>query len=184
MRVPRAQQVQEVLGNSDLVSMTERVDDVAVRMGPMVNRGVVEGLDRQSPRHWTPRGLRWGWTAGIWLASSRTAGDHRQVSVEASLTGRNTPLSHLSAQVVDPLDGRDARLGQRRQHVSQPQDWHGIEEDVKAHRLAVYPWPHDVLRGDATTVSGAHDGRAGGRWPLGPRQDDPRRPQINVMTGS
>ena len=182
--MPRAQQVQEVLGNSDLVSMTERVDEVAVRMGQLVNRGCVEGLDRHSPRHWKPRGLRWGWTAVIWLASSLTEGDHRKVSVEASLTGMKPTLSHLSAQVVDPLDGSDARLGHLRQHVSQPPYWHGIEEDVKAHSLAVYPLPHDVIRGDATTVSGAHDGRAGGRWPLGPRQDDPRRPQINVMTGS
>jgi transposase len=41
-----------------------------------------------------------------------------------------------------------------------------------------------VIRCAATTVSGEHDVREGGRLPCGPSQDDPSRPQINVLTGS
>ena len=37
MRVQLAQQVQESLGQSDLVIITERVDDVALLIGQMVN---------------------------------------------------------------------------------------------------------------------------------------------------
>ena len=69
MRVQLAQQAQEILGTSDLVIITERVDDVALLIGQMVKMGLPEVLDRHIPRHWTQRGLSWGWTAVIWLAA-------------------------------------------------------------------------------------------------------------------
>ena len=67
MRVQLAQQAQEILGQSDLVIITERVDDVALLIGQMVKMGLPEVLDRHIPRHWAQRGLSWGWTAVIWL---------------------------------------------------------------------------------------------------------------------
>jgi len=81
MRVQLAQQVQDLLGQSDLVIITERRDDVALLIGQMVKMGFVEILDRQMPRHYQQRGLSWGWTAVIWLAYILTEGDHRKVSV-------------------------------------------------------------------------------------------------------
>ena len=87
MRVQLAQQAQEILGKSDLVIITERVDDVALLIGQMVKMGLPEVLDRHIPRHWTQRGLSWGWTAVIWLAYIVTEGDHRNVSMETSLQG-------------------------------------------------------------------------------------------------
>ena len=65
MRVQLAQQAQEILGQSDLVMITERVDDVALLIGQMVKMGLPEVLDRPIPRHGTQRGLSWGWTAVI-----------------------------------------------------------------------------------------------------------------------
>jgi hypothetical protein len=59
------------------VIITERVDDVALLIGQMVKMGLPEVLDRHIPRHWTQRGLSWGWTAVIWLAYIVTEGDHR-----------------------------------------------------------------------------------------------------------
>jgi transposase len=41
---------------------------VALLIGQMVKMGLPEVLDRHIPRHWTQRGLSWGWTAVIWLA--------------------------------------------------------------------------------------------------------------------
>jgi len=55
-----AQQAQELLGTSDWVIITERVDDVALRIGQMVKMGLPEVLDRHIPRHWTQRGRSWG----------------------------------------------------------------------------------------------------------------------------
>src|SRR5438093_8961733 len=110
MRVQLAQQAQEILGQSDLVIITERVDDVALLIGQMVKRGFVEVLDRHIPRHGQQRERSWGWTAVSGLAYILTEGDHRKVSVATSLKGMHHTLSHLTAQVVDPLDLRDRRL--------------------------------------------------------------------------
>src|SRR6059058_1970031 len=86
MRVRLTQQAQESLGQSDLVIITERVDDVALLIGQMVKMGLVEVLDRHLPRHWKQRRVSWDWTAVIWLAYILTEENHRKVSVEAYIT--------------------------------------------------------------------------------------------------
>jgi len=48
MRVQLAQQAKEILGTSDVVMITERVDDVALLIGQMVKMGLPEVLDRLS----------------------------------------------------------------------------------------------------------------------------------------
>jgi transposase len=137
MRVQLAQQVQAILGQTDLVIITERVDEVALLIGQMVKRGFVEVLDRPSPRPWKQRGVSWGWTAVLWLASILTEGDHRKVSVEADIQGRQTTRSRLSTQVIDPLDLSDDRLGHLLTYVSQPTYWHRIDKALNAHSIAV-----------------------------------------------
>ena len=184
MRVQLAHQAQEILGQSDLVMITERVDDVALLIGQMVKMGLPEVLDRHIPRHWTQRGLSWGWTAVIWLAYIVTEGDHRKVSVETYLKGMHHTLSHLTAQVIEPLDFSDDRLSHLLKHLSKPTYWHQIEHDLNARSIEVYPLPQDVLRCDATTGSGDHKVTAEGLFQFGHSKDDPTRPQIKVMLGA
>jgi transposase len=184
MRVQLAQQAQEILGQSDLVMITERVDDVALLIGQMVKMGWPAVLDRHLPRHGTQRGLSWGWTAVIWLASIVTEGDHRKVSVETYLKGMHHTLSDLAAQVIEPLDFRDDRLSHLLTHLSKPTYWHQIERDLNARCIEVHALPQDVIRCDATTVSGAHEVTEGGLVQFGHRKDDPTRPQLKVMMGS
>ena len=184
MRVQWAQQVQELVGTSELVIITERVDDVALLIGHMVKMGFVEGLDRHIPRHWQQRALSWGWTAVIWLAYILTEGDHRKVSVEAYIQGMHHTLSRLSGQVITPLDCSDDRLGHLLQHLSKPTYWHEIERELNTRSLAVYALSQHVIRCDATTVSGTHEVRDGGLLQFGHSKDAPRRPQITVMMGS
>jgi len=184
MNVQLAQQVQELLGTSELVIITERVDDVALLMGQMVKMGFVEILDRHLPRHWKQRQLSWGWTAVIWLAYILTEGDHRKVSVAAYINGMQRTLSGLSGQVIDPLDFNDDRLSHLLQHLSRPRYWHEIEQDLNARSLEVYDLSSEAIRCDATTVSGEHDVTDGGLLQFGHSKDDPSRPQIKVMTGS
>jgi transposase len=184
MRVQLSQQATEILGHSELVIITERVDDVARLMGQMVKMGLPEVLDRHIPRHWTQRGLSWGWTAVIWLAYMLTEGDHRTVSVETSLKGMHHTLSHLTAQVIEPLDLSDDRLSHLLKHLSKPAYWHAIERDLNERSIEVYDLSQDVIRCDATTVSGAHEVTAGGLVQFGQSKEDPTRPQIKVMMGS
>src|SRR6266851_5571285 len=184
MRVQLTQQAQESLGQSDLVIITERVDDVALLIGQMVKRGLVEVLDRHLPRHWKQRRGSWGGTAVIWLASILTEGDHRKVSVEAYITGMHHTLSHLSGQRIEPLDCSDDRLSHLLTHLSNPTSWHALEQDLNACSREVHALSQDVIRCDATTVSGDHDVTDGGLWQFGHSKDDPTRPQIKVMIGS
>jgi transposase len=184
MRVQLAQQVQELLGQSDLVIITERVDDVALLIGQRITMGFPEVLDRHIPRHWRQRGLRWGWTAVIWLASILTEGDHRTVSVETSLTGMPHPLSHLTAQVIAPLEFRDDRFSHLLTHLRKPAYGHRIAHDVNTRSIEVYAVHPEVIRCDATTVSGEHEVTAEGLFQCGQSKDDPTRPQIKVMLGS
>ena len=184
MRVQLAQQAQEILGTSDLVIITERVDDVALLIGQMVQMGLPEVLDRHIPRHWTQRGLSWGWTAVIWLAYILTEGDHRKVSVETYLKGMQHTLHHLTAQVIEPLDFSDDRLSHLLKHLSQPAYWYQIECDLTERSIEIYDLSQDVIRCDATTVSGDHEVTEGGLLQLGHSKDDPTRPQIKVMMGS
>jgi transposase len=184
MRVQLAQQAQEILGISDLVIITERVDDVALLIGQMVKMGLPEVLDRHIPRHWTQRGLSWGWTAVIWLAYILTEGDHRKVSVETYVKGMHHTLSHLTAQVIEPLDFSDDRLSHLLTHLSKPAYWHKIERDLNERSIEIYDLSRDVIRCDATTVSGAHEVAVDGLVQFGHSKDDPTRPQIKVMIGS
>src|SRR5438094_7683180 len=184
MRMQLSQQAAELLGKSELVIITERVDDVALLIGQMVTMGFPEVLDRHIPRHWTQRGISWGWTAVIWLAYILTEGDHRKVSVEAYLKGMHHTLSQLTAQVIEPLDFSDDRLSHLLAHLSKPAYWHQIERDLNARSIAVYAWSQDVIRCDATTVSGTHELTAGGLVQFGHSKADPTRPQIKVMLGS
>src|SRR5437899_11621831 len=87
MRMQLSQQAEELLGQSDLVIITERVDDVALLIGQMITMGLPEGLDRHIPRHWKQRGLSWGWTAVIGLAHTLTEGEHSKVAVEVYIKG-------------------------------------------------------------------------------------------------
>ena len=64
MRVQLAQQAQEILGQSDLVIITERVDDVALLIGQMVKMGFVEVLDRHIPRTLEATGRQLGLDGG------------------------------------------------------------------------------------------------------------------------
>src|SRR5216117_1091613 len=184
MRVQLSQQATEILGKSELVIITERVDDVALLIGQIVTMGFPEVLDRHIPRHWTQRGRSWGWTAVIWLAYILTEGDHRKVSVETYLKGMHHTLSDLTAEVIEPLDFSDDRLSHLLKHLSKPTYWHQIERDLNARSIEVHALPQDVIRCDATTVSGHHEVTAGGLVQFGQSKDDPTRPQIKVMMGS
>ena len=184
MRVQLVQQAKDILGQSDLVMITERIDDVALLIGQMVTMGFPEVLDRHIPRHWTQRGLSWGWTAVVWLAYIVTEGDHRKVSVETYLKGMHHTLSTLTAQVIEPLDLSDDRLSHLLTHLSKKAYWHQIERDLNARSIEVHALSQEVIRCDATTVSGDHEVTEGGLVQFGHSKDDPTRPQIKVMMGS
>src|SRR6476619_4916816 len=184
MKMQLSGQAAELVGKSDLVIIVERVDDVALLIGQMVKMSLPEVLDRHIPRHWKQLGLSWGGTAVVWGAYILTEGDHRKVSVETYIAGMQHTLSQLTAQVIAPLDFSDYRLSHLLKHVSKPKYWHPIERDLNTQSIEVYDLPQDIIRCDATTVSGDHEVTEGGLLQFGHSKDDPTRPQIKVMMGS
>jgi len=184
MSVQLAPQAQERLGTSALGRITERVDDVALLIGQMGTRGVPEVLARPIPRHGSQRGLSWGGTVVMWLASIVTEGDHRTVSVDTYRKGLRHPLRRLTAQGIAPRDWRDERLRHLRTHVRKPASWHPIAHALQARSMEGDPLPQDGLRCAATTVSGTHEGTEEGLGQFGHSKDEPTRPQRKVMIGS
>jgi transposase len=184
MRIQLRGQAKEQFGQSELVVITERVDDVALLIAQMIKMGLPEVLDRHLPRHWKQRGLSWGWTSVIWLAYILTEGDHRKVSVEAYIKGMKHTLSQLTAQAIEPLDFSDDRLSHLLKHLSKSTYWHKIEQDLNERSIEVYDFAQEVIRCDATTVSGDHEVIDGGLFQFGHSKDDPSRPQIKIMMGS
>ncbi len=110
MRVQLDENAQELLGKSELVIITERVDDVVRLIGQMVKMGLVEVLDKHIPRHWKQRGLSWGWTAVVWLAYILSEGDHRKVTMESYVRGMKETLKQATGQGLEGLDFSDDRL--------------------------------------------------------------------------
>ena len=129
---------QTVLSTAELVITTELVDDVALLLWHRIKMGLVEVLDNHLPRHWKQRGLSWGWTAVIGLASILTEGDHRNVSVEAYVKEMTQTLSQVTGQAIDPLDFRDARLAVLLKYLRQPAYWHPIEPELNERSVQVY----------------------------------------------
>ena len=129
MSIALSQQAEEIGGKSARVILTERVDEVALLIGQMVKMGLPEVLDRPLPRHGKQRGRSWGWTAVMWLASLRTEGDHRKVSVEAYITGRHHTLSHLTGQRIEPLDCSEDRRSHLLTHLRKPTYGQAIAQD-------------------------------------------------------
>ena len=182
--MPLRQQAETRLGHSALVIITERVDDVALLLGPRITMGVPEVVDRHIPRPWQPRGLRWGGTAVLGLAHMLTAGEHRKVAGEVESKGMHPPLSCRTAPVIQPLDCSDDRLRHLLPHVSTPQYWPQIDRDWQDRRIEGHGLPQEVIRCAATPVAGAHAVTAEGLLQFGPSTDAPTRPQINGMRGS
>jgi hypothetical protein len=108
MRVQLAQQAQEILGTSDLVMITERVDDVALLIGQMVKMGLPEVLDRHIPRHWTQTRAQLG------VDSRDLAGLYRHGRRSPESIGGNLPQRHAPYPEPPDRTGHRAARFERR----------------------------------------------------------------------
>jgi transposase len=120
----------------------------------------------------------------IWLAYILSEGDHRKVVVRQYVKNLQQTLSEVTGQSVSELDFTDDRLGILLKHLSTPSYWELIEAELNRHSIRVYDLATDVVRCDATTVSGYHEVEEGGLFQFGHSKDDPSLPQIKLMTGA
>ena len=184
MKVTVSNEAQQILGKSELIIITERVDDVALLIGQMIRMGYPEILDKHIPKAGNQRELSWGWTATIWLAYILTEGDHRKVSVAQYIKGMRNTLSAITGQPIEVLDFDDDRLSHLLKHLSKRKVWQAVEHELNQRTIEVYELPTDVVRCDPTTVSGHHEVTEGGLMQFGHSKDDPSLPQIKLAAAS
>ncbi len=184
MQVQLGENARELVGKSELVIITERVDDVVLLIGQMMKMGLVEALDKPIPRHWNQRGLSRGWTTVVWLAYILSEGDHRKVTMESYVRGMKETLKQTTGQDIEALDFSDDRLAHLLKHLSKRKYRHGIEQELNERSIEVYDLAREVVRCDATTVSGDHEIKEGGLIQFGHSKDDPSRGQLKLMPGS
>ena len=168
----------------EMTVTTERPDDVPFLIGAMMRMGMHEIIDRHVPRHPLQRDLSWGMTAVIWLAYVLSEGDHRKVSAEAYIKGMKSTLCSLTGCETGMADFTDDRLTNLLGYLGEKETWEKIEDDLSRETVSVYELPTEVVRCDATTVSGHHEVRDDGIFQFGHSKDDPALPQIKMMTAA
>ncbi len=168
----------------DVIVTTERPDDVPLLMGMMIRMGLHEIIDRHVPRHPLQRELSWGMTAVTWLAYVLSEGDHRKVAAEDYIKGMRHTLRRLTGHEMSEADFTDDRLTNLLGYLGDRETWERIEEDLSRRTVSVYELPTEVVRCDATTVSGHHEVTGDGMFQFGHSKDDPTLPQIKMMTAA
>lgn len=184
MNVNISSAAQQIFGKSELIIITERVDDVALLIGQMIRMEYPDILDKHIPKNGKQRELSWGWTATVWLAYILSEGDHRKVSVAEYIAGMSNTLSAVTGQTIEVLDFDDDRLSHLLKHLSKRKIWQAIEHDLNHRSISVYELETDVIRCDPTTVSGYHKITESGLMQFGHSKDDPSLPQIKLAAAS
>ena len=169
---------------SVIVKGTERVDDIPILINVAIKAGIQDAIDKQISVQKNQRDLSWGRTAVIWLAYILTTGDHRKVAVEEYVKSMKTTLTELMGMPISERDFSDDRLSVLARYLSMDKYWTAIEQSVSENTIDVHELNTDVIRVDATTVSGFHETAEGELFQFGHSKDDPNRPQIKIMTGS
>src|SRR5437763_3405699 len=165
----------------ELQITTERIDDFVVLLALMQQMELPAILDRQLPRHWLQQGLSWGWTATIWLAHIVSQGDHRKLTVRDWVRQAHSTLEQVTGLNIRETDFTDDRLTLVLRHLSDATRWQAIEKELGQHLIRVYDLEEQVIRVDATTVSGYREGGEGSLWQFGHSKDDPTLRQIKAM---
>ena len=120
----------------------------------------------------------------IWLSYILSEGDHRKSSVEQYISRMQDTLENLTGQKICEADFATHRLAVLLKYLSKEPYWPEIEKDLSKRSIEVHELPTKVVRCDATTVSGYHEGSETGLLQFGHSKDDASLRQIKVMTGA
>jgi transposase len=170
---------------SDELNITvERVDDVVLLLEVMKQMDLPGILDREIARHGLEQGLSTGWSATIWLAHILSQGDHRKLTVRDWVKQAHTTLERVTGLSIRDTDFTDDRLSLVLRRLSDEATWQALETELSAHLVRVYDLKAQVVRVDATTVSGYHAASDAGLMQFGHSKDDDTLRQVKVMMGS
>ncbi|MCP4403867.1 MAG: IS1634 family transposase [bacterium] len=169
---------------NDLDVKAERIADIPLLLAAMSRMRLQQIIDRHIPVQRHQRELSWGWTVVIWLAYILSEGDHRKVAVQEYIRDIQQTLREITGQNIHERDFADDRLTVLLSYLAKKEWWEAIEHDLGQNSIEVYELAKETVRVDATTASGYHKPSDDGLFQYGHSKDDPKRPQIKVMSGA
>jgi transposase len=164
----------------------ERVDDVPLLLGFLIQLQFPEILDRHLPPHPLHQGLSNGWLITVWIAYILSQADHRKSYVQPWVEGLQHTIETIIGQLIRPVEFGDDRLTLVLKRLSDLAVWHELEADLWHAQCEVYALPPvERVRLDATTTYGYHAIDDDGLMQLGHSKDHrPDLPQIKLMAAA
>ncbi len=160
---------------------TIRVDDAVLLVHLFLKVELHVVLNQHFTRHGNQKGLSWGWIATIWLAHILTKGDHRKLTVRAWIANCRDILSKTVGFEIQETDFTDDKLTLLLKRFSDVKTWRNIEEDFCAAILFTYDLKPEIVRVDATTVSGYHAGGKNSLFQFGKSKEHPELLSVKIM---
>ena len=96
----------------------ERVDDLPLLLGFLIQLRIPALVDRLLPPHPLHQGLSNGWLITVWIASILSQADHRKSRVQEWVGSLQHSLETLIGQPIRPVEFSDDRLGLVRKRLS------------------------------------------------------------------
>jgi len=164
----------------------ERVDDVPLLLGFLIQLRFPEILDRHLPAHPLHQGLSHGWLITVWITYILSQADHRKSPVQQWVDRLQHTLETLIGQPLRPVEFSDDRLTLVLKRLSDPAAWHELEAALWRTQCEVYALPPvERVHLDATTSYGYHAVDDDGLMQLGHSKDHrPDLPQIKLMAAA
>jgi transposase len=164
----------------------ERVDDVPLLLGFLIQLRLPKILDHHFPPHPLHQGLSNGWLITTWIAYILSQADHRKSHVQEWVDSLQHTLETTIGQTIRPVEFSDDRLTLVLNRLSDTPTWHALEADLWTAQCEVYTLPPvQQVRLDATTSYGYHAVDDDGLMQLGHSKDHrPDLPQIKLMAAA
>src|SRR5262245_60065508 len=156
-----------------LILTHQRVDDVPLLVGFLIQLRIPETVDRILPPHPLHQGLSNGWLITVLIAYILSQGDHRKSPVQHWVERLQYTLEMLIGQTIRPVEFNDDRLGLILKRLSHEPAWHELEAGLWSASGEVYTLPPvERVHLDATTTCGYHAPDDDGLMQLGNSKDD------------
>src|SRR3954465_2860022 len=116
----------------------ERVDDVPLLLGFLIQLKLPEILDRHYPAHPLHQGLSNGWLITVWIAYILSRADHRKSPVQDWAQNlQHTPQATIG-QDIRPGEFSDDRLPLALKRLDADAPWEALEDDLWHTHCDVY----------------------------------------------
>jgi transposase len=163
----------------------ERVDDVPLILGFLIQLRLPHLLDRHLKPHPHHRGLSLGWLITLWITYVLSQADHRKSHVRAWANKLHHCLEAVTGLTIRDVDLSDDRLTLLLARLSHSETWSRIEADLWKGTCEVYSLPLERIRLDSTTSYGFHTAVEGGLMQLGHSKDHrPDLAQFKLMAAA